>query len=79
MSSGATCSARRAKKDWGRARRSWVGGVAMGVALGMGGRKAKSAQTLRFLLTLLPRAIFVYHTHNQLTQISSSQKKDPKL
>jgi len=31
MSSGATCSAGRAKKDWGRC---WEGVVAMGVALG---------------------------------------------
>jgi len=31
MSSGATCSAGRAKKDWGR---NWEGVVAMGVAWG---------------------------------------------
>jgi hypothetical protein len=35
MSSGATSSAGRAKKDWGRC---WEGVVARGVALGMGGK-----------------------------------------
>jgi hypothetical protein len=54
-----------------------VGGY--GVALRIGGGNGKLAQTLRLLLTLLPRAIFVNHTHNQLTQISSSQKKNSKL
>jgi hypothetical protein len=34
MSSGATCSAGRQKKDWGRC---WEGVVAMGVAWGMSG------------------------------------------
>jgi len=33
MSSGATCSAGRAKKDWGRC---WERVVAMGVAIGVG-------------------------------------------
>ncbi len=33
MRSGATCSAGRAKKDWGRAGRGWEVVVAMGVAL----------------------------------------------
>jgi len=38
MSSGATSSAGRAKKDWERAWRCWEGVVAMGVAIrGMGG------------------------------------------
>ena len=33
MSSGATCSAGRAKKDWGRAGSLWMGVVDLGVAL----------------------------------------------
>jgi len=50
-----------------------------GSGLGYGWRKGISAQILRLLHTLLPRAVFVNHTHNQLAQVSSSQKKNSKL
>jgi len=77
MSSGATTSAGRAKKDWGRSERA---SVAIEVTRQERNRRiGQSAQLLRLLLTLSPRAVFVDHTHKQLTQISSSQKKDPKL
>ena len=47
MRSGATCSAGRAKKDWGRAGRSWMGVVALGVAWERGGGYWKGAGICR--------------------------------